>query len=147
MSDKKNNTDQMVLELLEKVEAKKKQIGAAERPQWITTCSFRYDSNSNSAVNIQTIREVADLVEIHAFLSNKKQAFEKSAKLLNVNVSCKHLGFSIEDWESDIKTRINGLQIKAKRDELAVLEERVNALVSHEQRRQIELKKLVEEIG
>jgi hypothetical protein len=48
---------------------------------------------------------------------------------------------------SDLETRINGLRIKAKKDELSVLESRVNALVSPEQRRAIELEKLVKEIG
>jgi hypothetical protein len=48
--------------------------------------------------------------------------------------------------KSDIKTRIEQLQIKIKKDELAILEERVNKLVSPEQRRQIELEQLVEEL-
>jgi phage portal protein BeeE len=86
-------------------------------------------------------------VEIFAFLESKKNSIENAAKQFGVNVPSKHLGFTIEEWQSDIKCRINGLQIKAKRDELASLEARVNALVSPEQRREIELQKLVAEIG
>lgn len=143
----KTDADKLVLDLLNKVDAKRKQIGAAERPQWITTCAFRYDTNSNAIINIQTVKEISDLVEIFAFLENKKTSIENAAKQLGVTVPSKHLGFSIEEWQSDIKCRINGLQIKAKRDELASLEARVNALVSPEQRREIELQKLVAEIG
>jgi hypothetical protein len=57
------------------------------------------------------------------------------------------LNFSYEQCKQDILTRVNGLRIKLKQDELATLESRVNSLVSPEQRRAIELEKLVQEIG
>jgi hypothetical protein len=145
----KKTTDQIVLELLQKVDSKKKQIGEAERPAWQTNCSFGYNTDSNSRINIQTIRELEQLVETHAFLVNKTKSFSesvKSLKLGDVKVEFKHLGYTFNQWESDIKTRIDQLQIKIKRDELLTLEARVNALVSPEQRRAIELEKLVAEL-
>lgn len=147
MSD--NKTDTMVLELLNRIEEKKKQIGNAERPSWETNCSFRYDPNSNVSINIQVVREIETLIEIHAFLTNKQTAFNHSAALLKLDgdVTFKWLNFTYAQWAKDIETRINSLRIKTKRDELARLEDRVNALVSPEQRRSIELEKLVKEIG
>jgi len=148
MSEK--TVDQIVLELLQKVEDKKKQIGNAERPSWVTTCSFGFDPSSNSRINIQVIRDVEQLVEIHAFLTGKIAAFRQSLaalKLTEKEVPFKWMNFTYEQWVSDIQTRLNGLRIKNKKDELAKLEERVNALVSPEQRRAIELEKLVKEIG
>lgn len=147
MSDTK--VDTMVLELLKKVEEKKQQIGSAERPSWNTNCSFGYNVESNFRVNIQ-VAQLEQLVEIHAFLTTKKSAHSTSLKMLNLTdkeVPFKHLNFTYDQWTDDIETRINGLRIKAKKDELAKLEERVNALVSPEQRRAIELEKLVKEIG
>ena len=147
MSDK---TDTMVLELLKKVEEKKKQIGNAERPSWITTCSFGFDPNNNNHINIQVVRDLETLVEIHAFLSMKAAAYEASLKILALSskeAPFKYLGFTYDQWCDDIQTRINGLKIKAKKDELAALESRVNALVSPEQRRAIELEKLVKELA
>lgn len=144
------NTDQIVLELLKKVEEKKKQIGNAERPSWVTNCSFGYNPESNSRINIQVIRDLEVLVDIHAFLMNKFEWYLKSLmalKLTEKEVPFKYLGFTYDQWIADIETRIAGLRIKAKKDELAKLEERVNALVSPEQRRAIELEKLVKEIG
>ena len=144
------NTDQIVLELLNKVEEKKKQIGNAERPSWITNCSFGYNADANARINLQVVRELETLVEIHAFLTAKDNAFSASLvtlKLTEKEVPFKHLGFTYDQWIADIQTRINQLRIKAKKDELAVLEARVNALVSPEQRRAIELEKLVKEIG
>jgi hypothetical protein len=150
MSDTTNNTDAIVLQLLAKVEDKKKQIGNAERPSWITNCSFGFDPSNNARINIQVVRELETLIEIHAFLTMKYGHYV--ASLLELGISEKEapfrwLGFTYDNWVSDIKTRINGLQIKAKKDELAALEARVNGLVSPEQRRQIELAKLVAEIG
>ena len=144
------NTDQIVLELLNKVEDKKNQIGNAERPSWITNCSFGYNADANARINLQVVRELETLVEIHSFLTAKHTAFIESLadlKLTIKEVPFKHLGFFYDQWTADIQTRINQLRIKAKKDELAVLEARVNALVSPEQRRAIELEKLVKEIG
>lgn len=149
MSDT-NNTDAVVLQLLAKVEEKKKQIGSAERPSWITNCSFGFDPNNNNRINIQVVRELETLVEIHAFLTSKYGHYQASLKELGISekeAPFKWLGFTFDQWVSDIQTRINGLRIKSKRDELAKLEERVNALVSPEQRRKIELEKLMKEIG
>lgn len=147
MSD--NKTDKIVLELLRKVEEKKQQIGNAERPAWQTNCSFGYDPSSNARTNIQVVRDVSQLIEMHAFLSERYSTYIESANDLGVSekeAPFKWLNFSYDEWVNDIKTRLNGLRIKSKRDELAKLEERVNALVSPEQRRAMELQKLVEEI-
>ena len=144
------NTDQIVLELLNKVEEKKKQIGNAERPSWVTNCSFGYNADANARINLQVVRELEQLAEIHAFLTVKYDTFRQSLGLLKLTekeVPFRHLGFTYTQWECDIQTRINQLRIKAKKDELTVLEARVNALVSPEQRRAIELEKLVREIG
>ena len=78
-----NKTDQMVLELLKKVEEKKKQIGNAERPSWATNCSFRYNPSVNDAVNIQTAG-LETLVNIHAFLSTNYKAYLESLQALKL---------------------------------------------------------------
>jgi hypothetical protein len=143
------STDKIVLELLSKIDAKKQQIGEAERPSWVTNCSFGYNPEVNTRINIQTVRELETLVEIHAFLTHKYESFLNAASKLGVNedVKFKYLGFTYEQWEVDIKMRISQLRIKIKKDELLRLEGRVNALVSPEQRRAIESEKLVKEIG
>ncbi len=145
----KNETDKIILELLKKVEEKKNQIGNAERPSWATNCSFGFDPNSNARINIQVVKEIEQLVEIYAFLVLKCDTYKQTLDLLNIDekdAPFRWMGFTGEQWASDIKTRLNGLRIKQKRDELAKLEERVNALVSPEQRRAIELEKLMKEI-
>lgn len=147
---KTKNTDTLVLELLRKVEDKKKQIGNAERPQWQTNCSFRYYPDRSESVNILVIRDIEDLIDMHAHLTLKKSQFELSTASLNLDKSAfpfRYIGFSYDQWVADIETRLARLLITVKREELSKLESRVNALVSPEQRREIELEKLVKEIS
>lgn len=145
-----NKTDALVLELLKKVEEKKQQIGNAERPSWITNCSFTYTPDTNSRINLQVERDMSVLVDIYAFLTVKRDSHKAAQVALGVTdkeAPFKWLGFTFDAWAADVQTRINGLRIKTKKDELTALEARVNALVSPEQRRAIELEKLVKEIG
>ena len=139
-------TDEIVLELLNKVEEKKREIGASERPSWITHCSFGNDSKAADRVNLQILSDVSALTSIYASLAVWERSFEQAAKDLGVKADFKWQGFTFSEWAADIKTRISQLQLKTKRDDLAKLEARVNALVSPEQRRTLELKKLVEEL-
>lgn len=147
-TNKASTTDQLVLELLAKVEAKKKQIGNAERPAWLTNCTFGYNTETNTRINLQTVKDVEVLVEIYGFIADKRDSFNKAANELGVweTSTFKYLNFTLDEWKADIKTRLSQLQLKIKRDELAKLEERVNALVSPEQRRELELAKLLEEV-
>lgn len=144
------DTDTLVLQLLQTVEEKKKQIGNAERPSWKTNCSFGFDShNPNNRINIQTIRDLDVLVTIHAHLNSLYLNYQRSLGDLNIDESeapFVYLGYSLDDWLSDVQTRINALRIKLKKEELTKLEARVNALVSPEQRREIELKQLMEDL-
>lgn len=139
-------TDEIVSDLLNKVEQKKKEIGASERPNWLTNCSFGVNpSNAADRVNIQ-VADVNTLVSIYANLSLSQSSFELAAKDLGVKTGFKWQGFTFGEWAADIKMRLNQLQVKSKKDDLAKLEARVNALVSPEQRRELELKKLVAEL-
>jgi hypothetical protein len=145
----KSKTDDIVLQLLSNLAEKKKQIGDAERPSWNTNCSFGYNPDNNNRINLATVTSVNELVSMRAHLHNLFSGFLASASALGVKVEqadFKYLGYTFNQWEADIKARLNKLQIKAKQDELVELEARVNALVSPEQRREIELAKLMDEL-
>lgn len=146
---KTQTADELVMELLNKVAEKKKQIGSAERPAWKTNCAYGPDANSNHRVNIQTIREVNVLVALFATLQAAYKSYAQACEELGVKYTdapFSHLGYTYAEWAADFRTQLDRLMIKNKRDELAKLEDRINALVSPEQRREMELKKLVEEL-
>ena len=139
----KNKTDQdgLVLQLLAKVKQKKSEIQTAERPVWETNTSFSYnpDAGVSDRVNLQTISDIRKLVDIHSFIGTKATSWVTSTNRLQVDIPFAWMGSSAKAWENDIKTRINQLNIKIKKLELDALEKRIDALISPEQRRELEL--------
>ncbi len=143
---KDESVDKAVLELLVKVDKKKKEIAKAKvRPSWKTSCTFGKDPNSTQdRINIQTVRETRKLVEILAFLNSQQESLKKAAEELGVEFDGNWQNYSINDWKEDLKTRVNQLSVESKQKELDALDERVNRLVSPEQRRVMELTALQE---
>lgn len=139
-----NEVDQAVIALLVKVENKRKEIAAAKtKPSWKTSCSFgRNPDNAAERVNIQTIKDVNRLAEIYAFLLLQETYSNLAADHLRIPRSGMWQNYSIEDWKSDIQARVAALSIEQKQRELDDLNDRVNRLVSPEQRRVMELQAL-----
>jgi hypothetical protein len=121
------------------VQTKKAEIAKAEKPNWITNCSFGYNKDSSSRSNIQVVADVEELVSILGFLIEKEKAFTAANKVLGTSYEFKWMGFSLEDWQSDIQTRINKVQISKKKKELESLESRLDKIISPELKAQMEL--------
>jgi hypothetical protein len=137
-----NNNDQLVQELTKIVNAKKLAIAKAERPNWKTNCAFRYSKDSSASTNLQVCAVVEDLVYMLGLLCEKRNAFNEAQKIVGTNLEFKWFGYTFDDWAEDIKTRINKIEITAKKKELEMLEERLNKLISPELRAQMELEEI-----
>ena len=135
--------DSAVLDLLKKVQVKKEEIKKAKtRPSWKTNCVFPLPGG---VVHIQTVSTTTKLIELQAYLNQQESAMKQAAEELEVEFDgtlCS--GFSFDDWREDIKSRANQLLLNKKESELKELDERVNKLVSPDQRREMELKALME---
>ncbi len=131
--------DKQVQELFKIVQEKKSAIVKAEKPNWQTNCSFGYDKNASARLNIQVLSDIDELVEILAFLLRRKEYHEKASVLLGATSEFKYLGFTCEQWKSDIQTRIDKIQISKKKQELEQLESRLNSLISPELKAEMEL--------
>ena len=106
-----NETDKLVQDLFKVVQDKKVAIAKAEKPSWLTNCAFRYNNDSSAATNIQVCSDVEELTQMLGFLCEKKNGFEAAQAYLGVTGPFKWIGFSFDDWASDIKTRIDKIQI------------------------------------
>lgn len=138
-------TDEKVKELFNLVQEKKLAIEKAERPCWQTSGTFGYSANSaHDRTNIQTLTDTRKLVDMLAFLIERKEKTEKAAEELGVKYSFTWLGFTVDEWKSDFQTRVNQISIQEKRKELAEIEARLNAIISPELRAQMELDALSE---
>lgn len=134
-----NEEDKIINGLFEKLQQKKDEIAKAEKPKWKTHLSFGFTESQADRVNIAAISELPKLVKIASFLLSEEENWNKACKELGEKVPLKWLTYSVSDWIDDIKTRIAKIQIDSKKKEFAVLEEKLNKLVSPERRRQLEL--------
>lgn len=134
-----NQADKIVNALFEKLQEKKKQIEKIEKPQWKTNFSFGYDPSQSARINIQTC-DVAQLIEINGWLNDRNRSWDLSCEELGLSgKKFQWQGFDLAEWKHDIKVRIAKISIDAKKKELKALEEKLNTLVSPEQRRLLEI--------
>jgi len=135
------NIDQAVMDLLVKVQQKKKEIeNAKERPVWRTSCSFGKDPNlTTDRVNIQVVKDPRKLIEIWAFLTSQQNSMLNAANDLGLDFDGMWQNYTFAEWKRDLQTRAGQLRIEKKQKELDDLDARVNALVTPEQRRVMEL--------
>lgn len=139
--------DKLVQELFKVVQTKKAEISKAEKPTWLTNCSFGYEKGTSNKTNIRTVTDIEELVTILAFVVGKEKDFSTAKELLNVTVPFNWGGFTKEEWVTDLQTRINQIQISQKKKELESLETRLNGLVSKEMRDQMELEEITKLLG
>jgi len=131
--------DEKVQELFQIVQQKKSAIVKAEKPNWQTNCSFGYIKDSSQRTNIQILNDIDELAEILAFLIRREESHKQAVIKLGIESKFKWMGFTMDQWESDIQTRIDKIQISKKKQELEQLESRLNSLVSPELRAEMEL--------
>jgi hypothetical protein len=94
------------------------------------------------------ISNIRDLIMIAAFLRERKTHYAAAAKELGVESPPVFTwnGFSTSDWIEDLKTRIAKIQITTTQQKLAALESRLEAVISPELRREMELMRIAEDL-
>lgn len=143
----KPSVDELVLQLFEKVQQKQRDIAASEKPQWVTSCSIGLEEDGvKTRVNIQTVSDPAKLVEVLGALLAKQAYWIGAASLLGVKLPFKWMGYTVEQWTKDFKTRLAQIELVAKRAELKALEARLDKLITTDQRRELELAAIQKEM-
>ena|ERR1700722_13168199 len=141
--------DKKTLDLIQEVRRRKQEIQKAERPNWKTNCSFSWVEGSAGITNIHVESSVRNLLLIASFLKDKETGYNNIASALGIEsvplfTWC---GYSAGDWLDDIRSRVNKIQIAAKKDSLEKLELRLNAIISPELRAELELASIAEELA
>lgn len=144
MADK---IDDKTLQLMEQVKKQKEEISKAEKPNFSTNCAFSYTGKANDTINLHAERYVENLIDMAGFLHDKEKRYKDAEILLDVKgPPFKWLGYSVEEWLGDIKLRINKIQITSKKKKLEALESRLNAIISPELKRAMELEAIAKEL-
>ena len=138
-------SDIQVKELLDIVNKKKTEITAfpptSYSLNWVTNCVFKYNINNNDLINVQTANQ-KQLIDILIFLLRYEHFHKEACNRLGVTDECTWLGYSVSQWETDLKTRLSRLIISTKKSELATLEKRLNNLMSADLKTQLELNEI-----
>lgn len=142
MATTKKTKDELAKEFFDSVQQKKLSIEKAEKPCWLTSCMFGYSANSaHDRTDIRTVTDVRKIVDMYAFLIDRKEKSEKSAKELNVNYNFTWLGFTIDEWKNDFKTKVDQITIQERRKELLDAEAKLKT-ISPALRDQLELESI-----
>ncbi len=141
--------DELVLRLFNNVKERQKEIKSAEEPKWLTNGMLGRNAKVNTdRVMIFTCSEAEELVDLYAFISDKEKSILAAKTELGYDAKPVHWhGKPIANWKADIKTRLNGLNLDAKKQQLAALQKRLDALITPEQRRELELAEIMKEMG
>ncbi len=145
----KPSIDDQVMNLFNLVRTRQQAIQASEKPRWVTTCTIgTSDSSVTDRINIQTVIDPNKLLDIFGFLLQREEAVGRAATLLGVKAPpFKWMGYMVPEWGADIKTRLNQIELTAKRAELKTLEARLDKLISQDQRRELELAAIQRELA
>lgn len=144
-----DNIDDKVRGLFDVLQKQKEKVEQAEqetKQSWKTKCSISIPTLSPTPINIQTANQ-GMVLSIGASLLTYQQATAEAAKRLGIEEDVtEYNGASVDDWFADLKKRVAVIGITEKRKSLVELERRLDAIVSPEQRRQIELEALTKEL-
>lgn len=146
---KNTDIDAQISLIQEKVEKQKKIVLETEkkssRTAWKTTCMLNLPTRK---LNLHTANE-NDLVSALAELLSLKDYHDKARKVLKLEekVEFKYDGNTLADWTSDIETKIAKIRLKNEKEKLENLEKRIGGILSEEQKRSNELKRIMEELG
>ena len=140
------NQDQVIRDLYYKVQEKKAEVESlSSKPNWITNCAFRYDNKLNDIFNIQTINDLDTLIHIAGWLTYKEDLYNKGLKVLSLSErQYTWLTYTTEQWITDIKTRINKINLVDKKKELTILETRLKKILPPEFEKQLELESIMQ---
>ena len=142
--------DQETREMMALVRERKTEIRNLERPRYATTMTFSPSEGKNApadSVNLHTVTSREALMKIAGQLCQIREGFSRAGELMGgVVPSLTWQGYPIEAWLGDLKTRLEVVQLAEKRQRLEVLEKRLDAIVSPELRRQMEIEEIRKEI-
>ena len=128
------SNDNRILELKKQIKEKREKLNGIGRFSPITNCVLELD---NSKMNIQVLRK-----DQLVLLACKLQSYKRSAEELDLELNIS--GYNVNDWLSDIKSRIDILSVKDEEAKLKAMEEKLTTLLSNEKKVELEIDAIAE---
>ena len=143
----KQTVDQQVMILWKKVQAAKKAVAKAEKPNWLTSGTFRFNAdNMQGSFDVKSCTEQNKLVDAMAFLINREGSHGEATEILGVKGEFKHLGFTRAEWENDLVTRAGQIDLQRKKTVIAKGEAKLETLLPEEERKRLAAEAVANEL-
>jgi hypothetical protein len=136
--------DDKIQGLFEKLNVRKTNVADLEAKiakSWITNGSYRL-LNVGAPININTA-SVETILDVVADLTIQRKAREEASQILELEAPKKFNGYSYDNWIDDCKKRLAAINIREEKKQLDDLENRLNTVLSPEERRRIEVENLL----
>ena len=133
--------DERILELKKQIEEKKKELGKQPRFSPVTTCMFNHNGNR---INIHTLTSIKDINAILVYFN----MYVMSAEDMEIN--CEDIvfdGFTVTDWIEDLKSKKIIIEYTAKKEQLTILEKKLDKLLSDDKKTELEIDAIADLIG
>lgn len=157
MKNKELEKDNLIEEKIKKIEERIKKIDASEaysNPKWKTNCyPTALINNSLKSINLKTVMDIPILMRIYEFLMLVKEVRDKAVVIFRANNIpipddyYKRDGFLIEDYLSDIMTRMKQLNLIQTRSQLAFGKIKLEELYSQSKKDDIKLNGILENLS
>lgn len=133
--------DERILELKKQIEEKKKELGKQPRFSPVTTCMFNHNGNR---INIHALTSIKDINAMLVYFNMYVMSAE------DMEISCEDIvfdGFAVTDWIEDLKSKKTVIEYTAKKEQLTVLEKKLDKLLSDDKKTELEIDAIADLIG
>lgn len=133
------NNDQRILDLKDQIKSKKEELITVQKKVPVTNCSLDLEGKR---YNLHTLNK-NDLKH----LSVKLNMYKLSAKDLGYEGVFLISGYDVKDWLRDIKNRLDMIEKREKKQELEIMEKKLESLLSNKKKVEIELDEIESLLG
>jgi hypothetical protein len=131
-----NKNDLKIIELKKQIAEKKDKLNNAKRFSPITNCSLELNEKRYN-INVLTKEQLVLLmVKLNSYIISAKELGLFDDFIIN--------GYHVEEWFTDIKTRLYILSQKEEERNLRIMESKLDKLLSDEKKTELELNEIEE---
>ena len=130
------NSDNMVLELKQKIAQKEKVIQKASKFAPVTNCSLQFQGVT---YNLHTL----DKNTLHYLLVELNLLKDKSIEL---GYDLSFSGFSLNNWLEDLESKLANLNKNQEQNKLNKMKEQLEGLLSEDKKKELLLQQLAKEL-
>ncbi|MGV4321182.1 hypothetical protein [Bacillus mojavensis] len=126
-----NTNDQRILKLKKQIEVKKEKLGKTSRFTPVTNCSLEVDGVRFNINVLDKEKLIMLAVKLNSYLLSAKDLGYEDQFIIS--------GYKVEDWLTDIKSRLDILSKKDEERSLKVMEDKLAKLLSEDKKVELEI--------